>query len=364
MMQDVLDYLAQAGDRTRRLLLRTAALLVSTVSIVVASAHAQTSLPRPEAIDEPAIARSVELFLANRQVEALQALDPETLERSGKANLLTGLIYLNRPHENQEKARPYFERAGRLGVSHAYAALGNQILGDDCADCPVQAAKLFSQALADHDDPDARLGLALAWTELGKNDSAQAEFDHLLEDPTPLYVRVLAASFAGALRIKQDPNRAEELLLFAALQGSAGAQQILGLWYLREGRKAEAEMWLARAVGQRAELAMKWYRAQPHSMQIEMVQRSVTELLQMAGTGENTYFAKAARWCRRSGAIDLLCLPHAAEHHDACSLTQETLDLLGIKDFESSPAYTSCRLREQFGNPLPEKPQTWPLLRD
>jgi TPR repeat protein len=249
-------------------------------------------------------------------------------------------------------------------VSHAYAALGNLILGDDCVDCPVMATKLLSQALADHDDPDARLGLAFAWIDLGEKESAQAEFDRLLEDPTPLYIRVLAASLAGAFRLESDPNRAEELLLFAARQGSAGAQEILGLWYLREGRKSEAESWLTRAVGQGAELAMKWYRAQPRSTQIEIVQQSINELVQMSGTDKNTYFAKAARWCRRSGAIDLLCLPHAAEHHDACSLTQETLDLLGIKDFESSPAYNSCRLRERYGNPLPEKPTTWPLLRD
>ena len=197
----------------------------------------------------------------------------------------------------------------------------------------------------------------------GKKNLPQAEFDRLFEDPTPLYIRVLAASFAGAFRLETDPKRAEELLLFAAWQGSAGAQEILGLWYLREGRKSEAVSWLTRAVGQRAEHAMKWYRAQPRSMQIEMLERSINELVQMSGTDEHTYFAKAARWCRRSGAIDLLCLPYAAEHHDACSLTEETLDLLGIKDFESSPAYNSCRLRERYGNPLPEKPQTWPLLR-
>jgi len=349
-------------NSARRLLLTTAAVLVCVI-LIVDAVHAQTSSSQAEATDQPVIARAVELFLANRQYEALQALPPETLERSGKVNLLAGLIYLNRPHENPDKARPYLERAGRLGVSHAYAVLGNLILGDDCADCPVSAAKLLSQALAGHDDPDARLGLALAWTELGKKESAQPEFDRLLEDPTPLDIRVLAASFAGAFRLETDPKRAEELLLFAALQGSAGAQQILGLWYVREGRKAEAEMWLARAVGQRAELAMKWYRAQPRSTQVEIVQRSINELVQMSETGENTYFAKAARWCRRSGAIDLLCLPHAAEHHDTCSLTQETLDLLGIKDFESSPAYNSCRLRQRYGNPLPEKPRTWPLLR-
>jgi TPR repeat protein len=363
MTKKALDHLVSAWKSARQALLAVATVLAYGM-VIVGSVYAQTSPPQPQAIDELVIARAVELFLANRQYEALQALAPETLERSGKANLLAGLIYLNRPHENPDKARPYFERAGRLGVSHAYAALGNLILGDDCADCPVRAAKLLSQALADHDDPDARLGLALAWIELGKKQSAQAEFDRLLEDPTPLYIRVLAASFAGAFRVESDPKRAEELLLFAASQGSAGAQEILGLWYLREGRKSEAESWLARAVGQRAELAMKWYRAQSRSMQIEIVQQSINELVQMSGTGQNTYFAKAARWCRRSGAIDLLCLPDAAEHHDACSLTQETLDLLGIKDFESSPAYNSCRLRERYGNPLPEKPQTWPLLRD
>ena len=361
MTKKALDNLAFTWKSVRQALLVT---VLAYGMVFVGSVYAQTSTPQPEVIVEPGIARAVELFLANRQYEALQALAPETLERSGKANLLAGLIYLNRPHENPDKARPYFERAGRLGVSHAYAALGNLILGDDCADCPVRAAKLLSQALADHDDPDARLGLALAWLELGKKQSAQAEFDRLLEDPTPLYIRVLAASFAGAFRVESDPKRAEELLLFAASQGSAGAQEILGLWYLREGRKSEAESWLARAVGQRAELAMKWYRAQSRSMQIEIVQQSINELVQMSGTGQNTYFAKAARWCRRSGAIDLLCLPYAAENYDACSLTQETLDLLGIKDFESSPAYDSCRLRERYGNPLPEKPQKWPLLRD
>jgi len=159
------------------------------------------------------------------------------------------------------------------------------------------------------------------------------------------------------LRIKQDPNRAEELLLFAAWQGSASAQEILGLWYLREGRKSEAESWLVRAMGQRAEHAMQWYRAQSTSTQIEIVERSITELVQMAGTGENTYFAKAARWCRRSGAIDLLCLPHAAEHHDACSLTQETLDLLGIKDFESSVRTTPADYANGMAIPCPRNPK-------
>ena len=171
MTKKALDNFAFTWKSARQALLAVARVLAYGI-VVVGSVYAQTSTPQPEAIDEPAIARTVELFLANRQYEALQALDPETLERSGKANLLAGLIYLNRPHENPDKARPYFERAGQLGVSHAYAALGNLILGDDCADCPVRAAKLLSQALADHDDPDARLGLALDWIELGKKESA------------------------------------------------------------------------------------------------------------------------------------------------------------------------------------------------
>src|SRR5437773_2543550 len=121
-MKKALDYLRSAWKSARQALFAAATVLAQAM-VMVGSVYAQTLSPQSEAIDEPAVARAVELFLANRQYEALQALAPETLERSGKANLLAGLIYLNRPHENPDKARPYFERAGRLGVSHAYAAL-------------------------------------------------------------------------------------------------------------------------------------------------------------------------------------------------------------------------------------------------
>jgi len=95
MTKKALDHLVSAWKSARQALLAVATVLAYGM-VFVGSVYAQTSPPQPQAIDEPAIARAVELFLANRQYEALQALAPETLERSGKANLLAGLIYFAR----------------------------------------------------------------------------------------------------------------------------------------------------------------------------------------------------------------------------------------------------------------------------
>ena len=110
MTKKALDNLAFTWKSVRQALLVT---VLAYGMVFVGSVYAQTSPPQPQAIDELVIARAVELFLANRQYEALQTLAPETLERSGKANLLAGLIYLNRPHENPDKAGLFSN--GRVG---------------------------------------------------------------------------------------------------------------------------------------------------------------------------------------------------------------------------------------------------------
>jgi len=112
MTKKALDHLVSAWKSARQALLAVATVLAYGM-VFVGSVYAQTSPPQPQAIDELVIARAVELFLANRQYEALQTLAPETLERSGKANLLAGLIYLNRPHENPDKAGLFSN--GRVG---------------------------------------------------------------------------------------------------------------------------------------------------------------------------------------------------------------------------------------------------------
>ena len=78
MTKKALDHLISAWKSARQALLAVATVLAYGM-VFVGSVYAQTSPPQPQAIDEPAIARAVELFLANRQYEALQALAPETL---------------------------------------------------------------------------------------------------------------------------------------------------------------------------------------------------------------------------------------------------------------------------------------------
>lgn len=247
--------------------------LVCMVLVGFGSVRNAAPSPRPE-VNEPAVARALDFFLANRLSEALQALDPETFERSGKANFLSGLIHLYRPREDREKARAHLERAGTLGIGHAYTILGHLTLDDGCAGCQAQAAVWYERALERREDPDAQLGRAIVLNALGDRRSALAEFDRLLAATTPLYVRVWAAAFAAGLLLEQNPSRAKALLRFAALQGHAEAQAMLGLLFLREGQDVEAETWLAHAVGQRAELAMEWYWAQSVEKQLEVLHRS------------------------------------------------------------------------------------------
>jgi hypothetical protein len=91
------------------------------IAIVLAGiARAQAAL----AAEDTAIAQAKQLFLANRLKEALEALDQQTLARSAEANLLAGLIHLYRPHADHDAAKRYLERAGELGIAHAYAIVG------------------------------------------------------------------------------------------------------------------------------------------------------------------------------------------------------------------------------------------------
>jgi TPR repeat protein len=202
---------------------------------------------------EADIVEAKDLFLANRLMEALDALDERTLARSGEANLLAGLIHLYRPRADLEAAKRHFARAGTLGIGHAFAILGTLIFNEGCSDCVVRAAAYYKRALEWGDDPAARFGLALALEEQGRRAESLKAFEELLaEEGTPRFWRIWAASFVSGMINKSDPRRGEMLLSMAATAGFPEAQAYLGLYLLHERRDAEAEVWLRR-IGRRSE---------------------------------------------------------------------------------------------------------------
>jgi TPR repeat protein len=294
------------------------------------------------------------LFLANRLVEALDALAEQTLEQSGEANLLAGLIYLYHPQIDGEAAKLHFERAGALGIAHAYTILGNMALDEGCTDCAARALLHFARALESGHDAEASFGLALALYKTGGEEAAQKQLTDLLSAATPTPIRVLATSMLGAMLLKQEPNRAEELLLSAASEGEPAAQAGLGLILLRRGRAAEAEDWLARAVALRSELARSWYDSQPSDRQFRILVESSTYLKHLREQ-PTPYLSDAISWCARLSTADFHCLTHASEQHHVCTITLGTAIALQINHFPGSDVYHACRLRERFGAP-PEGP--------
>jgi tetratricopeptide (TPR) repeat protein len=137
-------------------------------------------MARPQLIADPEVdaqvAEASDLFLANRLIEALAALD-ETFARSGKASLLAGLIHLYRARIDYDEAKRHLERAGALGIAHAYAISGNLTYDEGCALCPAQAIAFYRRALELADDPAARFGIAFALEEQGNRTESLQRFE-------------------------------------------------------------------------------------------------------------------------------------------------------------------------------------------
>jgi tetratricopeptide (TPR) repeat protein len=337
--------------------------LVLAVCIAIVSAgaaRAQAAL----AAEDTEIAQAKELFLANRLIEALEALDDKTLAQSGKANLLAGLIHLYRPHAEHDAVKRYLERAGELGIAHAYAIVGNLILDEACADCSAHAIVYYERALELEDDPGARFGIALALEEQGRRTESLQMFESLLSDRVPQFWRMWAASFVGGLMLRKDPRRGEMLLTRAAAADFPEAQAFLGFFLLQEGRETEGEMWLTRAVAHRSEIGMEWHRTLDRERQGEVTRNAVAYLLDRSRSLDDTDFGRGAEWCARSGRMDLFCLPFALTHHRDCDLHDKSRELLEVVEFERSGVYQACRSLELYGRPVPEKPFAWPQVRE
>ena len=303
---------------------------------------------------EDRIAQAKDLFLADRLMEALDALDERTLERSGEANLLAGLIRLYRRPIDGAAAKLHFERAGALGVAHGYTILGNMALDEDCADCATRALSHFTRTLDDGHDVEASLGLALALYRTGREEAAKNQLAVLVSVETPTLIRVLSAALLGAMLLKLEPMRAEDLLRLAASEGEHTAQAALGLILLRRGRVTEADYWLARALALRSERARSWYDSQPFHRQYGILGESAKYLHELAKR-PTAYLSDAISWCARSRFADSDCLTHAFEHHNNCTITLGTSAALHIEHFSTSTVYHACRLSERFGT-LPEGP--------
>jgi tetratricopeptide (TPR) repeat protein len=339
---------------------RALVLAVCTSVLLAGSTRPQAAI----AAEDTAIAQAKDLFLANRLTEALEALDDGTLAHSGKANLLAGLIHLYRPHADHDAAIRYLEHAGELGIAHAYAIVGNLILEEGCANCSAHAIVYYERALELEDDPGARFGIALALEEQGRRTESLQMFESLLSDRVPQFWRMWAASFVGGLVLRKDPGRGEMLLTMAATADFPEAQAFLGFFLLQEGREAEGEMWLTRAVAHRSELVMEWYGTLSYERQADVLLHSSMYLLELIQNKANTEFMLAAEWCERLERMDLVCLSHAVIDHQECRLDEDSGELLKLQDFEHSAVYRACRSREHYGRPLPEKLGAWPRLAE
>ena len=321
--------------------------LVAAGCIAIALAGAARAQTAPATGIDTHVVEAKELFLANRLTEALQALDEQTLVRTAEANLLAGLIHLYRPPGGGEAAKLHFERAGALGIAHAYTMLGNMALDEGCADCAARALSHFERALGSGHDAEASFGLALALYRTGREEAAQKQLTDLLSAARQTQIRVLAASMLGAMLLKQEPDTAEDLLLLAAAEGEPTAQAGLGFIRLRQGRADEAEHWLARALALRSRLARSWYDSQPSERQFRLLAESAVYLKRLREQPP-PYLSDAISWCRRLSAVDSFCLSHASEQHQVCTITLGTATALQIDDFPASDVYHACRLRERF----------------
>ena len=344
-------------------MIRIACAAAFCMALVLSALETTSAADRSHSADAQ-IAQARDLFLADRLMEALDALDEQTLAQSGEANLLAGLIHLYRLPIDGAAAKLHFERAGALGVGHAFAILGHITIEEGCPDCPARAAVYYKRALEWGDSAEARFGLALALAEQDRMAEALAGFEALLSEETPQYWRLWAASFAGTMLLESDPYRGEAILLTSAAAGFPDAQAALGFFLLHKRRDAEAKLWLTRAVANRSEIGMEWYQTLDPDRAGEVKLDSVRYLLERVRTEKETEFARAADWCARSGRMDLTCLPHAFAHHQECMLGEASRELLEVREFDHSAVYRACRSRELYGRPLPEKPGAWPRLAE
>jgi hypothetical protein len=76
-------------------MIRIACAAALCAALVLSGLETTSAADRSLSMDDR-IAQAKDLFLADRLTEALDALDERTLERSGEANLLAGLIHLYR----------------------------------------------------------------------------------------------------------------------------------------------------------------------------------------------------------------------------------------------------------------------------
>jgi TPR repeat protein len=351
VVQDVPNLRAHVESRAQRpLWWFLAVIAAATICLVVALVGPAPAQTAPATGMDAQIAEARNLFLANRLTEALDALDDRTLAQSGKANLLAGLIHLLGPDIDHDAAKMHLERAGNLGVGHAYSILGNIIFDEGCSTCIATAEGWYSRALGLGDNIPALFGRAVARLDDRREDAIR-DFEVVFARAPKSFYGVFAATFLGGLLIKENPQRAEELLLHAAAQGMPEAQEALGLLLLQQ-RRSEAEKWLALAVAQRMDLARRWYSRQSTDRHLELLHQSSIELVIMARQ-EKTMFGAAARWCRTPrGTFELVCLAHAIEGYRECGLSEESAALLSIRDFESSAVYGACRARMLPGPPL------------
>jgi tetratricopeptide (TPR) repeat protein len=265
-------------------------------------------------------------------MEALDALDEQTLAQSGKANLLAGLIHLYRPRADLEAAKLHFERAGALGIGHAFAILGHITIEEGCPDCPARAAVYYKRALEWGDSAEARFGLALALAEQDRMAEALAGFEALLSEETPQYWRLWAASFAGTMLLESDPYRGEAILLTSAAAGFPDAQAALGFFAARDDA---AKSWLTRAVANRLNRRRRY-----QTLTNERAKEAGLIVLRVNGKG---YISHAAD-CAHARPYGSNCLPHAFAHHQNACLAK-LRELLGqIPPFRRLPRLPIARV--------------------
>jgi tetratricopeptide (TPR) repeat protein len=163
-------------------------------------------------------ARAVERYRA-----ALETQTPsQTPERRLELELkLAGALVRD---EQYQEARPLLENILRQRPEHTGALI---LMGDLCLGegDPAQAVGYYQTALRRSPTPDTQLKLARALLESGDLDAAQAEYEELLDWPTPTYKRQAHVGMGDVMRARGDTEQALEYYRLALRLAGADAAE-------------------------------------------------------------------------------------------------------------------------------------------
>lgn len=319
-------------------------LLLIAVAVVVALAWSWPKQWKPDPARQAELARVGQLFADAKLDEALAQLETPTLIGSAEAAFARAAIQTYTPFVDfyRPGVAPMLLEAADQGVPAAQILLGLALqLDPACSDCWKEARQWFERALRQKEDRDARLGLALSWSSQGLFHQMNRHLEVLLADPVVDDVRALALAFRSP---EIDAKDKAVFLKESAEQGWAEAQLQYAIRYLDTGAK-EARLWIAMAAAQGHARALD--TADRLGIAQEVRSHAEQRLVEMA-SNPAVAIGKAALWCARLplGSQIERCRLRALENHLSCRLPKSATDMLGIRQFENTKAYSDCRLRK------------------